>query len=206
MKRRYVVAVVVLIVAAIGLSVWLTLPSLASEVEERGGKVVVEPDTPEGRTVSVVFTARKNIEDADLACLRNRKGFQRLFLDSTSVRGPGLEYLKDSGDLRWLSMGSCPLTDKGLMSLPALPRLEFLNLSQTRVTDAGLARVAQQKTLRHLFLSHTAVTDAGLEHLRGLDQLEELVATATGITEAGVRHLQEAVPTLVKVQIGKGEE
>jgi hypothetical protein len=205
MKRSYVVGVLVLLLGVGALTLWLTRPGLASGVEERGGKVIVEEETPEGRVVSVVFVARP-IGDADLSILRDRKDYQRLFLDSTRVQGAGLGYLAGSEELRWVSLGSCPVTDDGLKNLPVLPRLELLNLSQTRVTDAGLAHVARQKNLGHLFLMRTAVTDAGLEHLKGLDQLAELDATETKITPAGGRRFHAAMPGLTKVQIGKGED
>jgi hypothetical protein len=206
MKRRYiVVGVVVLLFGVGGLTAWLVSPGLASGVEERGGKVIVEDDTPEGRVVSIVFIARP-IGDSDLTCLRDLRGYQRLFLDSTRVQGAALANLAGSDDLRWVSLGGSPVTDDGLKNLPLLPRLELLNLNYTRVTDAGLAQVAKQKSLRHLFLMRTAVTDAGLEHLKGLDQLEELLAPDTKLTEAGIRRLQESIPKLTKVQIGKAEE
>jgi hypothetical protein len=206
MKRRYIVAgILVMLLGVGGLALWLASPGLASGVEERGGKVIVEDDTPEGHVVSVVFVARP-IGDADLTCLRDRRGYQRLFLDSTRVQGAALANLAGSEELRWVSLGGCPITDDGLKNLPVLPQLELLNLSQTRVTDAGLAHVAKQKSLRHLFVMRTTVTDAGLEHLKGLDQLEELQATDTKVTEAGIRRLQELIPRLTKVTIGEAEQ
>jgi hypothetical protein len=205
MKKRVVVVLLVLAIAVGGLALWWTLPSLASEIEGRGGKVVVESETPEGRTVSVVFTARR-MRDEDLSCLRGRTGIQRLFLDATDVVGPGLEYLNGCDDLRWVCLGACRVTDDGLKSLPTLPRLELLNLNSTLVTDAGLAHVARQESLAHLHICRTAITDAGLEHLKGLGQLEELMATGTHVTEEGVRRLQKAIPRLTKVQIGKEQD
>jgi hypothetical protein len=200
MKRRHVALILVLLVGAGALAQSLMYMSLASAVEGQGGKVVVENETPEGQTVSVVFIGRP-VGDADLALLRDRKDYHRLFLDSTRVQGECLQYLDGSNELRWVSLGNCPVTDDGLKNLPALPRLELLNLSQTRVTDAGLAHLARHTGLRHLLLARTAVTDTGLEHLKGLNQLEGLVVTRTNVTEAGVRRLQSLIPTLKKVQV-----
>jgi hypothetical protein len=207
MKRRdmNVALIVALAAVAVVLALWLTRSGLAGEVERRGGQVVDEAQTPEGPTVSVVFTARP-IGDAELACLQGRSGFQRLFLDTTRVRGEGLENLDGAKDLRWLSLGSCPVTDDGLKHLPVLPDMELLNLNRTQVTDAGLASLKGCKNLQRLFLSRTAVTDAGLEHLTGLTRLVELDAGETRVTEAGVRRLQAAVPGLTKVQFGKPPE
>jgi Leucine Rich repeat len=207
MKRRVVSAfvLVTVVLIAAGIVFWLSLPGLAATVESHGGRVIDEPDTPEGPTVSVVFTARP-IADADLGCLRGRTGFQRLFLDSTRVQGDCLENLATARDLRWLSLGHCPIGDDGLKHLPALPELELLNLNFTRVTDAGLARVRICKNLRRLFLSRTAITDAGLEHLRDLNGLIELDVSSTRVTGSGVRHLQDAIPSLTKVQYGEPED
>jgi hypothetical protein len=205
MNRHTALGILVIAVAVAGLALWLTRPGLASEVKRQGGEVVVEADTPEGRTTSVVFVGRP-VDDADLVCLRGRKGFQRLFLDSTRVSGECLKYLEGASDLRWLSLGNCRITDNGLKHLPALPELELLNLGQTRVTDAGLIHLKQLKGLRQLMLTRTAITDAGLEHLKGLDQLAELDGRDTRITEAGIRRLREALPGLTRVQIGKDED
>jgi hypothetical protein len=205
MNRRNVIVVLVFVAGACGLALWLSRPGLASEVKRQGGEVVVEPETPEGRTTSVIFVARP-VGDADLQCLRGRKGFQRLFLDSTRVTGDCLENLEGSYELRWLSLGNCPVDDDGLKHLPALPELELLNLSQTRITNAGLIHLKGLKGLRHLLVTRTALTDAGLDHLKVLDHLEELDARETRITEAGIRRLQQALPGLTKVQIGKDED
>jgi hypothetical protein len=206
MKGRLLAAAAVLpvVVLATGLALWSTQPGLASEVEKRGGRVIDEPKTPEGPTVSVVFTARP-IADADLGFLRGRRGYQRLFLNSTRVSGEGLENLAGQKDLRWLSLARCPITDDELKHLPSLPDLELLDLNQTPITDAGLAHLKSCKKLRRLFLSRTGVTDAGLEHLKSLGQLLQVDASSTGVTEKGAAELQAAIPSLA-VSFGKSDD
>jgi hypothetical protein len=201
MKRREVVVALVLVAAAAGAGAWWLRTGLTAAVERSGGAVVDEPDTPYGRVVSVVYTARP-VGDADLHFLRGRRGFQRLMLDSTRVKGDCLADLADASDLRWLSLRGCPVTDAGLAHLPALPELELINLENTRITDAGLEHLRKLTGLRQLFLDNTAVTDGGLEHLRGLNQLAELEVTKTGVTAEGVRRLKEALPGLKKVYVG----
>lgn len=204
MKRRdavLAVVIVVVVVVAVVAAVRWSYTSLAAAVERSGGAVVDEPDTPYGPVLSISFTARP-VGDADLRFFHGRRGFQRLFLDSTRVTGDCLSDLADASDLRVLSLRGCPVTDAGLAHLPALPGLETLNLEKTRITDAGLEHLKKLTGLRQLFLDTTAVTDAGLEHLRGLSQLTELEVTKTGVTPEGVRRLQEAVPGLKKVYAG----
>jgi hypothetical protein len=206
MKNRLLGAAAVLLVmaAATGLALWSTLPGLAGEVERRGGRVVDEAVTPEGPTVSVVFTARP-IADADLAFLRGRRGYQRLFLNSTRVRGEGLENLAGQKDLRWLSLARCPITDQELEHLPSLPDLELLDLNYTPITDAGLIHLKGCKKLQRLFAARTPITDAGLEHLKSLDHLVEVDASSTRVTDKGARALQAAIPGL-KVSFGKSDD
>ncbi len=201
MKRREVALVLAIVFVAGGLALWQSRTGLAAEVRRHGGEVVDEAETPEGPTVSVVFTARP-FGDDDLHCLRGRRGFQRLLLDSTHVTGAGLADLEGMNELRWLSLPGCPVTDDGLKNLPPLPSLEILILDRTRVTDAGLVYVGKQTSLQHLHLSETAVSDAGLEHLRGLKQLAELRATRSRVTEGGIHALQAALPKLTRVAVG----
>jgi hypothetical protein len=205
MRRSNFVVILVFAAGALGLVLWLTRPGLASDIEGRGGKLIVESQTPDGPTASVIFIGRP-IGDADLLFLRDRKNFNRLFLDSTRVTGEFLADLNGCDQLRWLSLGNCPITDAGLKGLPALPRLELLNLDRTRITDAGLAELQRLKGLQRLYLMRTAVTDAGLEHLKGLNQLVELQALETRVTVKGIRRLQESIPGLTKVQIGKDDD
>lgn len=201
MKRRDGVVVLAFAAVAVAVALWLSHTRLAAEVQRHGGVVISEPETPEGPTVSVVFIARP-VGDADLRGLRGRRGYERLFLDSTRVTGECLENLGEASDLRWLSLRGCPVTDEGLSHLPALPDLELLNLENTLVTDAGLAHLRRLTGLRQLYLFGTDVSDAGLEHLRGLTRLEGLEVSRTRVTRAGVRRLQAALPGLAKVQAG----
>jgi hypothetical protein len=206
MKRRDLVALLILAAGAVWLVWWLIQPSLSAEVVERGGQLIVEPETSEGPTTSVVFVGRP-IGDDDLQFLRGKRGFQRLLLDSTRVTGKSLQNLEGAEELKWLSLMSCPVDDDGLAFLPALRNLELLDLDHTRITNAGLAHVGKQKGLKQLMICRNkTLTDACLDHLKGLDELTELHALDTGITEAGIRRLQKSLPRLQKIYIGKSED
>jgi hypothetical protein len=203
MSRKNAAALLLLVASIVGITWWWwQRMGLSTAVSARGGQVVFEADTPEGPTTSVVFVGRP-IGDEDLQILRNKSGFQRLFLDSTRVSGTGLTNLESAVDLRWLSMLNCPIGDDGLANLPALNSLALLDLDHTKITDAGLAHVGRLKGLKKLMICRNgSISDAGLEHLKGLEELTDLDALDTGITEEGIRRLQKSLPRLTKVQIG----
>ena len=139
----------------------------------------------------------KIIGDADLSCLPRP---ERTISASSSIRpacrarARYLEYAWTAPErsARWVSLGSCPVTDDGLKNLPVLPRLEF-SKPEPDARDRrrpGPRGAMRQKSLRHLFLCHTAVTDAGLEHLKGYcaDQLGwARCHRERRLTQAGVR-------------------
>jgi hypothetical protein len=155
-------ATVVLVVAAIGLSIWLPWhreQQVIQMIEGKGGSVFETttrgPDwlqRPIGsdrlkavkvfeRVISVQLS-RSTITDSNLVRLRHLKSLRNLYLDNTAV------------------------TDAGLPQLSGLPTLQILSLVHTQVTDAGLPNFTGMSNLRKLYLDGTWVTETSIQRLR----------------------------------------
>lgn len=152
---------VVLVVADVGLLIWLPWHrerQVAQRIDGWGGQVFgTETVGPEclqqlvgndhlkkfkvfERVISVNLS-RTAVTDSDLAHLSRLTSVRHLFVDGTSV------------------------TDVGLAHLTRLPKLQILSLINTAVTDACLADLSEMTNLRKLFLDGTDVTDTAIKEL-----------------------------------------
>ena len=109
-------------------------------------------------------------------------------LEKCRVTDDDLACLADLPHLRRLYLADTEIGDRGLAAVAGLPNLERVSLWKTKVTDAGMAHLARSTNLRVLDLHHTRVGDAGLKRLAGLTRLEKL--SVGGVTGAGLAHLQ----------------
>ena len=97
--------------------------------------------------VTGVLLDHHQVTDTEVARLKGLTQLQRLNLDYTTVKGPGLEHLKGLTRLQMLSVYRSQVTDAGLKHLNGMKQLESLDLTETRVTDVGLEHL---KELTHL--------------------------------------------------------
>ena len=138
-----------------------------------------EPDQPQAFTsLTDLSLARTQMNDANLAHLKNAKGLRRLILDGCTIRGTGLTHLKE------------------------LPELTELSLACPTLTDVFANRLTELKPLQKLSLSGSGLTDEGLQPLHRLANLRELDLTGTKVIAAGTAKLQAALP---KCKITGGE-
>ncbi len=94
-----------------------------------------------------------------------------LDLSQTKIQGSGLAHLADLVQLCKLNLNKCPVSDKGLASMPRMAKMRVLNLSQTEIEGPGLAHLAGMDDLEELDLGSTIVNNAGLEHLPAAKRL-----------------------------------
>ena len=96
-------------------------------------------------------------------------------------------------ELRDLSIGNGPLTNKCLTVLLSLPSLRRLSIYRCGdITDVGLPPLVALPDLESLYLAHLPnVTDAGLGHVRGLTKLKMIDLNNLPITDAGLVHLKD---------------
>ena len=129
------------------------------------------PDQPQAFTsLTDLSLARTQMNDANLAHLKDAKGLRRLILDGCTIRGTGLVHLKDIPELTELGLG-CPT-----------------------LTDVFANRLIELKQLQKLALAGSGLSDAGIKHLSGLTKLESLDLRRTKATAAGITDLQAALP------------
>lgn len=106
--------------------------------------------------------------------------------------------LPEEGELRIerIDLNQTDVRDPGLEKLSQLTRLDYLGLHSTQVTDRGLEHLAGLTTLKQLELSNTQITDKGIEKLFGLQNLEKLYLYNTAITDDGVERLKAHLPNI----------
>jgi hypothetical protein len=126
--------------------------------------------------------------------IAQEKRLERLLFRKCHVTDSDLEYLKDLGNLRELTLENVDITDVGIERLSHLKGLIRLELEGTKVTDAGLVHLSHLKSLTRLGLKGTKVTDAGITHLCGLSQLKSVNFYRTRVDSIGVEELNRALP------------
>jgi hypothetical protein len=160
------------------------------------GKRVRPLDELTGKTNSqldIGYHAFLKLTDRDLTSIDSSVQaslpIRALCLSQTGVTDRGLVHLRRLGDLEWLDLTNCRITDAGISRLPELPRLKRLSLEGTQVTDQASPRLAKFAELEELDLSRTAITNAGLIPLTDLKNLRSLWLTGADITDDGVATL-----------------
>ena len=137
------------------------------------------------------------INNEGLKHLESLKTLQILRIaDSQIIDGTLAILLPSLPSLKWLDVGSSPITDAGLVPLQDLRDLRTLVLSGTKITDQGLAHIGGLSKLHDLHLTQTEVTDDGLQHLEGLGHLRVLSLGGTSATRAGKARLRKSLPNL----------
>ncbi len=143
-----------------------------------------------------------DLTDAGLPHVATLTGLRVLDLDSTRIKGGGLEIkaLSSLVQLEELRLSAFNVHkdgfgvgDRAMSAIAALPKLRSVRLRLTRVTDAGLAKLCKSKSLRTIGLEGTAVSDAGLVHLKQLPDLENL---QLGVYRDGARVTDEGLKTI----------
>jgi len=104
-----------------------------------------------------------------------------------------LEHVTGCRSMEILTLGRCPITDKGLFYMPEnFPNLSALNIHHSvDVTDEGISYLSQLSQLRMLYLGGCAkITDVGLGHIGKLIHLQALnLGGCVLITDEGLRSL-----------------
>lgn len=115
--------------------------------------------------VTLDFSGRGVVTDADLCHFRGLSELSRLELDGTSVTDAGLAYLAKLKNIEVLDLRGTRVTDAGLVHLIMLTHLIELDLGMTRVTRNGVIRLKQLPRLQLLALSRATFTDRGAQEL-----------------------------------------
>jgi internalin A len=76
------------------------------------------------------------------------------------------------GEIKFLDLSKCPITDAGLAHLKGLDKLETLDLSETKVTARGLAALKELPKLDDLYLPDLELSAADLRPLKAHGNIE----------------------------------
>ena len=106
------------------------------------------------------------------------------------VSDAALSFLNPPDRVRRLSLGLCPVTDKGLVKLSSYKYLSWLGLSHTKITDVGINKILPGlQLIETLDLENTATSDLSLAAIGRLTKLSELDLSGTRISDRGAKHL-----------------
>jgi hypothetical protein len=128
-----------------------------------------------------------DIKDDHMKQLGTLVHLQFLNISGNLIKGPGLQYLRASKDLRRLEMG-CNKVDRNIgQNLTLFPKLGCLLLYRDCLQDSDLVSIAKIQTLEYLKLSSNRdITDSGIKALIPLKHLRRLEVDDTQVTAAGL--------------------
>ena len=151
-------------------------------IRKADGTEVVAPPAPLPAQPFVVFEVHipqsSTFVDADLACLRNCKHLQSVYL----------------GDLPGL-------TDDGLLSLADTPIVLLGMLRCRSLTDRAAQSIARISTLQELQLYDLPLTGECLTHLRPLRHLRSITLDCPLLHNSDIAGLGEACPWITRLDI-----
>ncbi len=107
--------------------------------------------------------------------------------------GGGIERNGD-GEVVFVNLSHCPVTNDQLACLADQKNLQTLWLYETPISDSGLKHLSKLASLEVLVLGKSKVSDFGLIQLGALKNLKELYLYDTNCSEEGVNRLQALLP------------
>jgi uncharacterized protein YjbI with pentapeptide repeats len=159
------------------------------------------------------------ITDASLSTVVvGAKELSSVELEGAKINGSFLS--KVEGDLSWLQLDNCGISDVGLKGLRQVPGIQELSIKHANnVTDVGISEISGLAGLTGVDLSGTRISKAGLTTLSKLESLDTLVLNGckgidddciatfddftfisrlsvydTSLTEAGITRLRQSLP------------
>jgi hypothetical protein len=149
------------------------------------------------RHLSTANFLNVEINDGQLANLKNMNHLSNLLLNGTLITDAGLVYLDSMPALLTLHACYTKITDKGMEDIAKAPTLTILNISGTGVTDKGIKQIAKMPELNWLLIQGTKVTDEGLSELSSLPRLGRLtISKSMNITPEAIQKLKKTFPKL----------
>ena len=129
--------------------------------------------------------------DKALSAFSEVKSASKIYLEETSIEGPGLEHLIKL-PITVLSLnGGVKFTNVGLDSISLMPQLQYLDLTKTKVDDSGMAELRSLTKLQTLNLGYTPLTGIGLSSLEGMAIRNLALNSCTRIQDSDLRSLQK---------------
>ena len=161
------------VVLGVGLIVWPpTGPSLAIEIQQRGGKVQLARD--ETLLVRVMLEGPQ-FGDADATKLAQVSSIQSVSFENSSITREALRRLLPLSELRSLNLNRTHLVPESLDDIARFTALQQLHLAGCLwFRDDDLQRLEPLQQLEELILSETTIGAVGVEHLRQLPSLRVL--------------------------------
>ncbi len=161
------------VVLGVGLIVWPpTGPSLAIEIQQRGGKVQLARD--ETLLVRVMLNGPQFV-DADATKLAQVSSIQSVSFENSAITREALRRLLPLSELRSLNLNRTHLVPESLDDIARFTALQQLHLAGCLwFRDDDLRRLEPLQQLEELILSETTIGAVGVEHLRQLPSLRVL--------------------------------
>ena len=203
--RVIIVLTLVLVVAAVYVTIWLPSQyqiSTINLIEGIGGRVSIERVGPDwlrtflgsdsmkgfDRVVGVVLTDTQ-ADDALFERITRFRSLEFIWAGNTRITDVGLQYLADLTTLYQLELDGTLITSDGTKNLSGLTNLEVLGLFDVSLSDECLQSFSQMRKLSYLILSGSEITDEGVQFLVRNFDLESLGIDSDQITNSALKDI-----------------
>lgn len=138
--------------------------------------------------LQIINTATlRTVTDEHLAVLSSLPALRSVYFTGGSLTDAAFAYLAKAPALADIHLGQQPgITGTGLAALSKLGDLIFLDLQECVLSETGIGQLAQLTQLKVLFLDKTTFGDSHLPVLDGMKNLNNLQVKNTGVTIAGL--------------------
>ena len=158
--------------------------TVQSRISDRGMQYLVKLNN-----LQTLYVASDHISDDGISALHSSETLRYLSVISKRITNRGLtEICHKFPKLKVLSVAYADIDRDGVKSLRDLKELQTLALDETSIDDSAIAEVAVV-SLKNLRLGGTHVSDSGLHELARIGSLESLFINDTAVTLDGVIRL-----------------
>ena len=190
---RWVVAITVLAVLAVGSAWWFLSGRAASpqelaakaELTTLGALVVMDPQRTYVNSVNLATLKSPETIDRAIELLPALRRIKSLNVDGTPFRDEHAPVVAQLANLQDLVLSNTAITDAGIEKLAGLSGLTTLYVVNTSVTSSALPAIARLGSLKIIDLSGTKVT-GDLEPLQELPDLSWLLARGLSLDAGAI--------------------
>ena len=145
---------------------------------------------------SLDLLGQHGVTDAGLVHLKGMTHLRKLEISGTSIKGPGLEHLRDLKSLKNLRLGGM-MTDKSMAHVANLPAIEELDMENAQeITETGLDHLVRLSSLRDLTIDYHAVGPRFAEQLQKFPNLKEVTVQGRRLADSQMAELHRLVPKI----------
>ncbi len=135
----------------------------------------------------------RNLEPM-LEVLKNSNDLRKLTIVRCKLNAKEFQSLSQLTQVTKLDLFSTPVSEQDLTTLTALKNLSAIHLGRTGLNAKSLTQLKKFRWLTYLDLSGTRLSDKDLAYVLGLGHFEELKLPDTGLSVSAIKLLKDYLP------------